>query len=90
MDEKNTTAMNCLGYILADTGMDFFRGLRLCRKAVDRRPQNAAYLDSLGWAYFKSGDLAEARGWIRRALELAPNEKEIREHVKVVNMGSTP
>jgi Flp pilus assembly protein TadD len=63
------------------------RGLRLCRKAVDRKPQSAAYLDSLGWAYFKSGELVEARTWLRRALDLAPQEKTIRDHFKVVTGG---
>jgi Flp pilus assembly protein TadD len=90
MDENNTTAMNCLGYILSDTGMDFFRGLRLCRKAVDRRPQNPAYIDSLGWAYFKSGDVTEARAWLRRALDMAPNEKEIRDHFRAANGDGIP
>jgi Flp pilus assembly protein TadD len=84
LDENNATAMNSLGYILADTDMDVLRGLRLCRKAVDKRPQNPAYLDSLGWAYFKSGELLEARTWLRRALELAPQEKEIRSHLRIV------
>lgn len=84
LDENNATAMNSLGYILADTDMDVLRGLRLCRKAVDKRPQNPAYLDSLGWAYFKSGELLEARTWLRRALELAPQEKEIRGHLRIV------
>jgi tetratricopeptide (TPR) repeat protein len=85
MDENNTTAINSLGYILVDTGTDLFRGMRLCRKAVDRKPQNPAYLDSLGWACFKSGDLIEARTWLRRALDMAPNEKEIREHFRSAN-----
>ncbi|MDR2258674.1 MAG: tetratricopeptide repeat protein [Treponema sp.] len=84
LDGNNSTAMNSLGYILADTDMDVMRGLRLCRKAVDKKPQNPAYLDSLGWAYFKSGELLEARTWLRRALELAPLEKEIREHLRIV------
>ena len=65
--------------------MDIMRGLRLCRKAVDARPQNPAYLDSLGWAYYKSGDLIEARTWLRRALELAPKEKEIQKHFKIAS-----
>ncbi|GHV02525.1 hypothetical protein FACS189485_03160 [Spirochaetia bacterium] len=85
MDENNTTAMNCLGYILSDTNMDLVRGLRLCRKAVDLKPQNPAYVDSLGWTYFKSGDVAEARVWLRRALDMAPNEKEIRDHFRAAN-----
>jgi tetratricopeptide (TPR) repeat protein len=84
LDENNPTALNGLGFILADSDLDISRGLRLCRRAVDKKPQSPAYLDSLGWAYFKSGDTAEARIWLRRALDLAPYQKEIREHMKTV------
>jgi tetratricopeptide (TPR) repeat protein len=84
IDTNNPTAMNSMGYILADTGIDYFRGLRLCRKAVDFSPQNPAYLDSLGWAYYKNGDMVEARTWLRRALELAPNEEIIKKHFSIV------
>ena len=84
IDSNNATAMNSMGYILADTGMDVMRGLRLCRRAVDVRPQCAAYLDSLGWAYYRSGEVVEARTWLRRALELAPDEEEIKRHFKIV------
>ena len=87
LDEENTTAMNGLGYVLSDADIDVMRGLRLCRKAVDKKPENPAYLDSLGWAYFKSGELLEARAWLRRALDLAPQEKEIKNHFRVVSGG---
>ena len=84
IDSDNATALNCMGYILADTGLDVMRALRLCRKAVDFKPQNAAYLDSLGWAYYKSGEPVEARTWLRRALDIAPEEEEIIKHFKTV------
>jgi len=84
IDSNNTTALNSMGYILADSGLDTMRALRLCRKAVDTKPNNAAYLDSLGWAYYKSGEVVEARTWLRRALDIAPNEEMIKRHFKIV------
>ncbi|WP_010261547.1 tetratricopeptide repeat protein [Treponema primitia] len=84
LDENNATAMNGLGYILADTNMDISRGLRLCRKAVDRAPQNAAYLDSLGWAYYKGGNTQESRVWLRRAYDLSSHNSVIRAHLRLV------
>jgi len=48
LDEKNATALNGLGFVLVDTDMDLLRGLRCCKKAVDLRPQNPAYLCTLG------------------------------------------
>jgi tetratricopeptide (TPR) repeat protein len=84
LDENNATALNSMGYILADAGIDVIRGLRLCRKAVDRKPQSPAYLDSLGWACYKNGKTGEAKAWLRRALDLAPQEQEIREHLRRV------
>jgi len=87
IDEDNTTAMNGLGYVLVDTDIDVLRGIGLCRKAVDKKPQSAACLDSLGWAYYKNRELLEARTWLRRAMEIAPREKEIREHFRIANGG---
>ncbi|GHU09778.1 hypothetical protein FACS1894151_08240 [Spirochaetia bacterium] len=84
IDGKSPNAMNGLGFILVDNGIDVPRGLYYCRSAVDAKPQNAAYLDSLGWAFYKSGEILEARTWLRRALDLAPQAQEIRYHMKVV------
>ena len=88
LDTDNATALNSVGYILADTGMDPMRGLRYCRKALEQRPQSAAYLDSLGWAYYKCGNLSDARHFLRKAMEFAPKEKEIKEHFRIVSGGS--
>jgi tetratricopeptide (TPR) repeat protein len=84
MDENNATALNGIGFILVDTNMDILRGMQYCRKAVDRNPRNPAYLDSLGWAFFKIGQIPEARIWLRRALDMSPKEREIRNHMRIV------
>jgi tetratricopeptide (TPR) repeat protein len=61
MDPQSAMTLNYLGYMLADHGMKLDEALALIKKAVDLDPANGAYLDSLGWAYFKLGkyDLAE-------------------------------
>jgi len=84
LDENNATALNGLGYVLVDADLDLLRGLRCCQKAVDLKPQSPVYQDSLGWAYFKNGELLEARTWLRRAMEAAPGQKEIKEHFRAV------
>jgi tetratricopeptide (TPR) repeat protein len=88
LDINNATAMNSMGFILADRGFDLIKGLMLCRKAVDIRPQNAAYMDSLGWACYKCGNMAEARSWLQKATASAPKENEIREHYRIVTGGA--
>jgi len=88
IDNNNATAMNSMGYILADRGFDTVRGLMFCRKAVEFRPGNAAYMDSLGWAYYKCGEMTEARNWLKKAMESAPKEKEILEHLRMVIGGA--
>ena len=82
LDDNNATALNGLGFVLVDSEIDLLRGLRCCKKAVDIKPDNPVYLDSLGWAYFKNGELLEARTWLRRAMEAAPDIEEIKKHFK--------
>ena len=61
--------LNYLGYMLADKGVRLNEALKLIRKAVEQEPMNGAYLDSLGWAYFKLGEYELAEENLRRAVE---------------------
>jgi len=87
LDAENANALNGMGYILACKGADGARALTYCRKAVDKKPDNPAYLDSLAWAYFKLGFFDEAREHIDRALAVAPGVAEIREHAAAIQFG---
>jgi tetratricopeptide (TPR) repeat protein len=53
-------AQNDLGYLWADQGKHLNRALAMIQKAVAAEPDNEAYLDSLGWAYYRLGRFAEA------------------------------
>jgi Flp pilus assembly protein TadD len=84
IDPRNANALNSLGFIYAEEGGDIGRALTLCRQAVEENPRNPAYLDSLGWANFRAGDLNEARACIRKALDLSPGNKEIAGHLRQI------
>lgn len=81
---NNATAMNGLGFILADTDTDFTRSLSLCKKAVDLDPENPAYLDSLGWVYHKLGLTSEAKMYTKRAQQQDPTNSIIKTHLKEI------
>jgi len=85
LDPEFANALNGMGYILACEGKDGARALTYCRKAVDLKPDDPAYIDSLAWAYHKLGFDDEARNQIRKALALAPMAAEILEHAKAID-----
>lgn len=77
----NAAAANYLGYMLADRGVRLEESVRYIQKALELEPNNGAYLDSLGWAYFKMNrfDLAEVQ--LERAARLVSSDPTIHEHL---------
>ena len=84
LDPTYPNALNTLGFIYAAEGIDVSAGLEYCKRAVKLRPENAAYQDSLGWAYFKNGEYDEARTCLRKALDSSPGNRQIAGHLKAV------
>lgn len=80
-DPQNAMTLNYLGYMLADRGVRLDEALGYVKKAIEMDPANGAYLDSLGWTYYKLGkyDLAEAS--LTKALQHTPNDPTVQEHM---------
>jgi tetratricopeptide (TPR) repeat protein len=53
--------------VLADRGERLDEAIALEQRALAEDPNNAAYLDSIGWAYYKQNKLAEAESYLRKA-----------------------
>jgi tetratricopeptide (TPR) repeat protein len=78
---KNATVLNYIGYMLADRGVRLDEAVRYVEQALEIEPNNGAYLDSLGWAYFKLNELEKAEKYLLRAAELVKNDPVIQDHL---------
>jgi tetratricopeptide (TPR) repeat protein len=81
LDPHNDVALNYLGFMLADQGVRLDEAIGYIRRALDKEPGNGAYLDSLGWAFFKKRDYAQAEKLLVQAIEAMSDEAEIHEHM---------
>ena len=63
-------ALNYLGYMLADSGQRLDYARELIERALQLKPNNAAYLDSYGWVFYRLGRYEEARAQLERAVGL--------------------
>lgn len=91
MDPENAAeALNYLGFMWVDRNLNLEEAGSLIRKALGLRPNYPAYLDSLGWWYYRKGDLAGAARELRRALERIRREEaaEVYDHLGEVMLKS--
>ena len=84
LDPENPNVLNSTGYIEAEEGNDLDKALELCKRAVRKQPEQAAYLDSLGWVYYKLGKFREAHRYIKRAYKMSDHHPVIKAHLKTV------
>ncbi len=81
LNPKNTSALNYLGYMLADRNVRLQEALSLIRQAVELDPDNGAYLDSLGWVYYRLNDLDNAERYLERAIEKFSKDPTVHDHL---------
>lgn len=78
---QNASVLNYIGYMLADRGIRLEEALEYVQKALAIDPNNGAYLDSLGWAFFKLNDMENAEKYLLEADKMVRNDPIIDEHL---------
>ena len=78
---EHPPVLNYLGYSWIDMNMNLERGLEMIRTAVRLQPNSGAYVDSLGWAYYRLGRFEEAVTELERALSLETSDPVIHDHL---------
>jgi len=80
-DPQNAMTLNYLGYMLADRGIKLDEALGYIKKAVELDPSSGAYLDSLGWAYFKMGKYELAEENLIKASQRINTDPTVQDHL---------
>jgi Flp pilus assembly protein TadD len=88
---ENASALNYLGYMLADRGVRLDEAQKMISRALELDPDNGAYLDSLGWVYYRQNRLEEAAQILVRALDKIGQDATVHDHLGDVysKMGKT-
>jgi tetratricopeptide (TPR) repeat protein len=81
---RNAPVLNYYGYMLGDLGIRLDEAEALVQRALKEEPNSGAYLDSLGWIYFRENKLPEAEATLRKAVERESHDATIRSHLAEV------
>ena len=80
-DPQAAATLNYLGYMNADRGVKLDESLNYIKQALAFEPNNPAYLDSLGWAYFKLGKYDLAEDNLNKAASHMGSDPTVQEHL---------
>lgn len=80
LDPEDPSALNALGYTLADRTDQLDEAYELIERALAARPDEPAFIDSMGWVLFRMGRVREALPYLERAFALQP-DAEVAAHL---------
>jgi len=81
VNPKNAPVLNYYGYMLGDLGVRLDEAEALVQRALKEEPNSGAYLDSLGWIYFRENKLAKAEATLLKAVTRESHDATIRSHL---------
>lgn len=83
-EPKNAHAWNFLGYSLLERNEKLDKAYEYIKKAVSLSPKDGYIRDSLGWYYFKKGNIQKALVELKAAVKLVPDDVSINKHLAIV------
>jgi tetratricopeptide (TPR) repeat protein len=81
LNPQSASALNYLGYMLADRNVRLPEALEMVQKAVSMEPTNGAFLDSLGWVYFRLNKLDDAAENLRQSIARSGRDATVHDHL---------
>ena len=82
--------LNYLGYLMIDHDVNVSEGMDYVRRALEKQPDSAYYIDSLAWGHYKRGDCAEALKLMKQVESMiGSDEEEVKEHLRAIEACKT-
>jgi tetratricopeptide (TPR) repeat protein len=81
VNPQDAAVLNYYGYMLGDLGIRLDEAQSLVQRALKVEPNSGAYLDSLGWIYYRENKLADAEATLRKAVQFESHDATIRSHL---------
>lgn len=81
INPNDHAAANYLGYMWAEQGKNLDSAQKLLEMALDKLPENGAYLDSYGWILYMKGQYKEAKEYIQKAILQIESDPIVFEHL---------
>ncbi|MFT5698737.1 MAG: tetratricopeptide (TPR) repeat protein [Desulforhopalus sp.] len=81
LQPDHADALNFIGYSWADNNVHLEEALGYILHAIELKPENGFIIDSLGWVYFRLGQLEEATEALEHAITLEPGDPHIYDHL---------
>jgi tetratricopeptide (TPR) repeat protein len=78
---ESALLLNNFGYSLAERGIQLQRALEMGKKAITIEPENAAYLDTYGWIFFRLGNYQDAATYIEKSVATGKASSVVHEHL---------
>jgi tetratricopeptide (TPR) repeat protein len=81
IEPDDAKTLNYLGYMFAEAGLKLDEAAKLVGRALELDPQNGAYLDSMGWVYYRQNKLPEAENMLVQALAKIGKDPTVHDHL---------
>ncbi|MDQ3019835.1 MAG: tetratricopeptide repeat protein [Bacteroidota bacterium] len=81
LDPQNILILNNYAYNLSERSENLEKALSMSKIVIEKDPNNASYLDTMGWIYFKLKNYKLARKFIEKSLDINSGSAVVLEHL---------
>jgi Flp pilus assembly protein TadD len=81
VDPESALILNNYAYQLSERGVKLDKALVMAKKAIQKEPKNASYLDTIGWIYYKMKKYEEAKSYIFQSLQVNGSSGVVNDHM---------